>query len=174
MRCWKYILKRKTPTIILTSIPVLFMLKLSMSASVGIVIINESCVRSGFTPALFLPQKNHHPRCIPPRTALSECPTARRKHTQWRHPHGCRQCSSDGTAWDQCPDTANFPVARRYASIVAGSRSSCRKYTANRMISLGDFLFHSHFHALPVVFKYHRRRRKNWQKRIRSKKGSHF
>ena len=62
--------------------------------------------RSRFTPApVLLPQKNHHPRCIPPRTSLSDCPTARRKHTQWRHPHGCRQCSSDGTAWDQCPDT---------------------------------------------------------------------
>ena len=137
MRCWKYILKRKTPTIILTSIPVLFMLRLSMNVSAGIVITNESCVRSRFTPAPFLlPQKNHHPRCIPPRTALSECPTARRKYTLWQHPRGCRRCSSDGTAWDQCPDTANFPVARRYASIVAGSRSSCRKYTANRMISL--------------------------------------
>ena len=63
-------------------------------------------VRSGFTPAPFLlPQKNHHPRCIPPRTALSDCPTARRKHTQWRRPRGCRRCSSDGTARGQCPDT---------------------------------------------------------------------
>ena len=106
MRCWKDILKRKTPTIILTSIPVLFMLKQSMSASVGIVIINESCVRSRFTPApVLLPQKNHRTRRIPPETTLSDCPTARRKHTQWRRPHGCRQCSSDGTAWDQCPDT---------------------------------------------------------------------
>lgn len=66
-------------------------------------------VRSGFTPAPFLlPQKNHHPRCIPPRTALSDCPTARRKHTQWRHPHGCRHCSPDGTAWDQYPDMLLF------------------------------------------------------------------
>ncbi len=31
-------------------------------------------VRSRFTPTPFLlPQKNHHPRCIPPRTALSDC-----------------------------------------------------------------------------------------------------
>ena len=25
--------------------------------------------------------------------------------TLWQHPRGCRRCSSDGTAWDQCPDT---------------------------------------------------------------------
>lgn len=106
MRCWKYILKRKTPTIILTSIPVLFMLKLSMNVSAGIVITNESYVRSRFTPApVLLPQKNHRTRRIPPGTALSDSPAARRKYTQWRHPRGFRRCSSDGTAWDQCPDT---------------------------------------------------------------------
>ena len=80
MRCWKYILKRKTPTIILTSIPVLFMLKLSMNVSAGIVITNESYVRSRFTPAPFLlPQKNHRTRRIPPGTAPSDSPAARRK-----------------------------------------------------------------------------------------------
>lgn len=64
------------------------------------------CVRSGFTPAPFLlPQKNHRTRRIPPGTAPSDSPAARRKYTLWQHPRGCRRCSSDGTAWDQCPDT---------------------------------------------------------------------
>ena len=52
-----YILKRKTPTIILTSIPVLFMLKLSMNVSAVIVITNESYVESRFTPAPVLVDK---------------------------------------------------------------------------------------------------------------------
>ena len=51
-----------------------------MNVSAGIVITNESYVRSRFTPAPFLlPQKNHRTRRIPPGTAPSDSPAARRK-----------------------------------------------------------------------------------------------
>ena len=62
----------------------------------------------GITPAPFPHLRGLHIlHRTPPETALSDSPSARRKRTQRQHPHGCRRCSSDDTAWGgdiQIPD----------------------------------------------------------------------
>ena len=84
-------------------------------------------VRSGFTPAPFLlPQKNHHPRCIPPGTALSDCPTARRKHTQYHS-----------------GETCNNGALRRW--ILTGNRRTNRRAKIFGMRSVKVFFIHRAF-----------------------------